>query len=250
MLKTLTVLAEKEYNKERNNPNYNQDLYLHLSDLYIALKKFSTKRKIKILDFGCGGSPYRSFFPNAQYHRADFQGSEDIDFAIDKNSKLKEIKKNSYDLVLSTQVLEHVNCPKKYLYEAKRILKKGGRLILSTHGVFYDHPCPFDFWRWTADGLKKEISDSGFKIFKIYKMTTNRRAALLIADHFLSKMSGSWLTKDGFFLRLLQKMFWRKREMRHKWADNKLENERIVKGTDRNHVIYIGLLCVAKKTKP
>ena len=32
-----------------------------------------------MLDYGCGGSPYRSLFATDTYHRADLEGSENVD---------------------------------------------------------------------------------------------------------------------------------------------------------------------------
>jgi hypothetical protein len=37
-------------------------------------------------------------------------------------------------------------------------------LILSTHGIWIYHPHPLDLWRWTSQGLKREIESAGFEI--------------------------------------------------------------------------------------
>ena len=56
----------------------------------------------------------------------------------------------SFDAVLSTQVLEHVADPGALPAERFRVLRPGGRLLLSTHGIFVYHPDPDDYWRWTV----------------------------------------------------------------------------------------------------
>ena len=102
-----------------------------------------------------------------------------------------------YDCVLSTQVLEHVLSPTAYLAEAYRVLRPGGHLLLSTHGLFEDHFCPYDYWRWTVYGLRKLVEETGFKIDRILKLTTGPRAAMFLAERELF----TWGFKDPARLR-------------------------------------------------
>jgi SAM-dependent methyltransferase len=67
-------------------------------------------------------------------------------------------------MVLSTQVLEHAIDPARYLSECCRLLKPGGSLVLSTHGIMYYHPDPEDYWRWTSAGLAKLVEDGGLQV--------------------------------------------------------------------------------------
>ena len=71
---------------------------------------------------------------------------------------------SSVDLVLSTQVLEHVVDPQRYLDECVRLLRPGGHLLLSTHGIMHLHRDPTDFWRWTCDGLARIVSAAGLEV--------------------------------------------------------------------------------------
>ena len=66
--------------------------------------------------------------------------------------------------MLSTQVLEHVSDPRLYLAEAFRVLRPGGRMLLSTHGTFSYHPDPVDYWRWTCAGLRRIVVAEGFEV--------------------------------------------------------------------------------------
>ncbi|MBE3571232.1 MAG: class I SAM-dependent methyltransferase [Bacillales bacterium] len=108
-----------------------------------------------LLDFGCGNKPYKPLFQNKchTYVGVDIEGNPDADLIIE-NGRLP-VENDSFDCVLSTQVLEYVEDPVLYLNEACRVLKSDGTLILSTHGLWQYHPDPTDYWRWTIDGLKK-----------------------------------------------------------------------------------------------
>lgn len=124
----------------------------------------------KLLDFGCGDSPYKSLFSKhvREYLRADIPGSIGIDFEIDTDtSRIINVKDGSIDFVLSTQVLEHVVSPEEYLAEAYRITNNDGKLILSTHGFWLYHPQPNDFWRWTGSGLVKLLKDNNWEVIQI-----------------------------------------------------------------------------------
>lgn len=122
------------------------------------------KPDARILDYGCGESPYRRFCPqDCQYIGADLPGNPAADVTIGDDGRLT-LDDACCDLVLSTQVLEHVTDPAVYLQECQRILKPGGTLILTTHGLMFRHPVPRDLWRWTLDGLKLLVEKQGLAV--------------------------------------------------------------------------------------
>lgn len=133
----------------------------------------------KLLDYGCGNKPYQRLFAKkfSRHVGADFAGNSDADILIDQNGTV-ECEDASFDCVLSSQVLEHVTSPQQYLGEAERLLKPGGSLIVSTHGIWPYHPDPTDFWRWTADGLQAEIKRAGFEILNLEAVLGLESAAL------------------------------------------------------------------------
>jgi SAM-dependent methyltransferase len=131
-----------------------------------AVRSFSKKHDFSnhsVLDLGCGTMPYRSFFTSrgARYVGADIDGTPDI--LIDSEGALP-IADDSVDFVVSFQVLEHVRNVPGYLSTIRRVLRKGGSMFLSTHGVWPYHPHPTDYWRWTRDGLHVTLEDAGFKV--------------------------------------------------------------------------------------
>jgi SAM-dependent methyltransferase len=121
----------------------------------------------RVLDYGCGTMPYQPVlaarWPGLRYHGADLAGNNLAHMTVDERGVI-EAGAGSFDLVLSTQVLEHVGDPRHYLSEAHRVLRPGGYLLASTHGYWKFHPDPTDYWRWTGDGLRKLIADSGYVV--------------------------------------------------------------------------------------
>ena len=130
---------------------------------FSATHEFS---KRTVLDLGCGTMPYRTLFTSrgARYVGADIDGTPDL--LIDAEGMLP-LADGSVDFVVSFQVLEHVRSVSAYLSTVRRVLKVGGRMFLSTHGVWPYHPHPTDYWRWTREGLPMILEDAGFTVHRL-----------------------------------------------------------------------------------
>jgi SAM-dependent methyltransferase len=109
---------------------------------------------LRVLDVGCGDRPYEQLLRGAGEivgfdvpgnPHADLHGSIDAIPAEDA----------SVDVVLCVQVLEHVADPPAAIRELRRVVRPGGKVLLSTHGVYPFHPNPEDLWRWTHTGLER-----------------------------------------------------------------------------------------------
>jgi SAM-dependent methyltransferase len=120
-------------------------------------------RGLGVLDFGCGSRPYEHWFreAGASYAGADIDGRHEV--AIRPDGSLQSAD-GSFGMVASFQVLEHVWDVGAYLAEANRVLKSPGWLLLSTHGSWFYHPHPGDYRRWTAEGLRREVEERGFRL--------------------------------------------------------------------------------------
>ena len=140
-------LVDPKIMEQRLHPKPGDAWYLHLADLRRAMDLAANLPSSTILDFGCGGSPYRPMFPNSVYLRADLEGVAELDLIIRPGEQLGQ-PGASVDLVLSSQVLEHVPNPLDYLKDCRRILKPNGALAISTHGTFSDHDIPWDYHSW------------------------------------------------------------------------------------------------------
>jgi SAM-dependent methyltransferase len=155
---------------DRLYPSIFHPRYIVLSRLRnITVKKVkeltSSKNHLILVDFGCGDMPYRTVIePHVgKYLGVDLEMNPKAEHHIGFDSKTT-LPDHYADIVLSNQVLEHVDTYQGYLQETLRLLKPGGVTILTTHGYWFYHPTPNDYWRWTSAGLRKIIEAEGFEI--------------------------------------------------------------------------------------
>ena len=67
---------------------------------------------------------------------------------------LHQYEDESMDFVVADQVLEHVRKPWEAMEEVRRVLKPGGYAIMTTCLMMHLHAVPYDYFRFTPDGLK------------------------------------------------------------------------------------------------
>ncbi len=182
-------------NDERLNPSIFSTRYVHLTHLRDATLKTiqqltANNKDLLLIDFGCGNMPYRGVIEPmvGKYEGVDLEMNPKADHYIGFDSKTT-LPDNYCDIILSNQVLEHVDSPSGYLQEALRILKPGGSIICTTHGYWFYHPTPNDYWRWTSAGLRKTIEDEGFKITSFFGIMGLAASGLqLFQDAIISKL--------------------------------------------------------------
>jgi SAM-dependent methyltransferase len=166
---------KKKFNNPWLYPSLTNHNYYHLTRLKQVLQEIITQYiaplreqnpDLVALDMGCGTIPYRGLFTPviSKYISADIALNPLADIFMDQLTNAIPLAPNSIDIIISTQVLEHVESPELYLAEASRLCKPGGLLILSTHGHWIYHPSPYDYWRWTNSGLQKIVEESGFSV--------------------------------------------------------------------------------------
>jgi len=73
----------------------------------------------------------------------------------------------SFDSVLCNAVLEHVEDAESAMREIARVVKRGGHVVAAVPFLQPYHPCPGDFRRYTADGLKQLGEAAGLELIEM-----------------------------------------------------------------------------------
>ena len=126
-----------------------------------------------LLDLGCGRRPFEPIFRSRieAYIGLDYPvtahaagGSRADVYASAEHAPIRD---GSVETVMLTEVLEHVPEPAVVLAEAFRVLKPGGILIASAPLFYNVHGGPFDYYRFTAEGLRLLLERAGFQVVAI-----------------------------------------------------------------------------------
>jgi len=72
-----------------------------------------------------------------------------------------------YDTIFCTQVLQHLPEPERAIREMARVLKPGGKVIVSVPHLVWLHNEPHDYWRLTNHGLRHLLEKAGLRPLSI-----------------------------------------------------------------------------------
>lgn len=146
----------------------------------------------RVLDIGCGRQPYKSILlkpcgPLSEYVGMDLAESNYYDLPPDItwDGAIIPCPDNSFDVILCTEVLEHVRDPATILREANRVLKPGGTIVITTPFLWVLHEVPNDYQRLTPFSLDLLLRETGFSVVHI--------DALGGFDASLAQMLGLWV---------------------------------------------------------
>jgi SAM-dependent methyltransferase len=123
----------------------------------------------RLVDLGCGKAPLYGIYQNKVDSvvcvdwEQSLHGTEFVDHEMDLNDALA-FSDESFDTVLSTDVLEHIREPAMFWSEMARICKTGGHVILGTPFLYWIHERPRDYARYTRYNLGHECERNGLKI--------------------------------------------------------------------------------------
>jgi len=133
-----------------------------------AIKSYA---KGKMLDVGCGTKPYKKIAKPyvtehiGLDHEKTTHNKSNIDiFAEADNIPLPD---NSFNTILATSILEHIEEPDKIISEMNRLLKSEGYCIITTPLFWHLHEEPRDFYRYTKYGLRYLFEKNGFEIVEL-----------------------------------------------------------------------------------
>lgn len=120
----------------------------------------------KTVDLGAGNAKYKSIIKahTSEYITFDMVPGPHIDVVGDILNL--PFESNTFDTVVSTQVLEHVTKPWVMVSEINRILKRDGIIILSAPFMIPYHADPHDYFRYTKEGMTGLFKDAGFNVLE------------------------------------------------------------------------------------
>ncbi len=116
-----------------------------------------------VVDIGVGAAPHKKFITHKRYIGVDIEDRGGVaDLLVEDINDGLSLAEGTADLVLCTEVLEHVKKPHVVVAELYRITKPGGTVLLTTPMVWPLHEVPNDHFRYTNFGAAYLFESAGF----------------------------------------------------------------------------------------
>lgn len=141
-------------------------------DKWMIKQANSIRSGSRVLDIGAGGCPHRDKFKNCDYYTQDFVQLSDSQIQnqvgygkIDYVSDILDIPvpNESYDVIICTEVIEHVPDPISAIKEISRILKPEGTLLITAPLQSGLHQEPYHYYGgYTKYWYQKFLGENNF----------------------------------------------------------------------------------------
>ena len=96
----------------------------------------------------------------AEYIGVDLQPGPGVDLICDAGDIAARFGDNAFDVVISTEMLEHARDWRRIVSNLKRVTKPDGVMIVSTRSYGVDfHRRPWDYWRYEKEDFAAIFSD-------------------------------------------------------------------------------------------
>ncbi len=196
---------------------------LQTKSVYSTVKKALSMTEIsagsRVLDVGCGDSPYKFLFDclglkytGLDWDKAMQEFGYDREDVVHYDGRDFPFEDGEFDLVFHTETAEHIPDIEHFFAECGRILTGGGKMIFSIPFSARYHYIPNDYWRLTPASIEMLCNENGLKVIKIIPrgtdITVARYKVLTVGyRHFFSfnplKMLWAALFSPVYVLRLL-----------------------------------------------
>jgi len=183
------------------------------------------KRVIEVGSLDINGSLreiINSYKP-AEYIGVDIKEGPGVDMLCKAEELVEKFGKGSFDIVISTELLEHVRDWKRVISNFKNICRENGTILITTRSYgFGYHDFPYDFWRYELEDIKKIFSDCIIEKLETDKMyrgvflkarKPSNFIENILSDHALYSIKVNKRVKEineKIPMKLLSRLFWRK----------------------------------------
>ena len=142
-----------------------------------------------LLDLGCGNVPLYQFYRDLVTDNVcvdwvhTSHKSEHLDHECDLNQELP-LPSGHFDTILATDVLEHIADPDRLWQEMSRLVRPGGKIILTVPFLYWIHEAPHDYARYTEFQLNRFCERHGLGVASLKACGGSVEAILdIIAKH-------------------------------------------------------------------
>lgn len=178
VLERIGLYKNRVIERELFNPTW---LSIFFNEAYFARKglmKYINKHKKYVkgrcMDLGCGTQPYKEILECNEYIGVEIAGDKQdyTENIVYYDGEVLPFKDDFFDSIFSTQVFEHISNLEEILIECKRVLKNNGVMLITVPFIYPEHLMPYDYKRYTSEGVKKLLEKYGFEIIEYEKTSS------------------------------------------------------------------------------
>lgn len=128
----------------------------------IQPSEISGKEILEVGSQNVNGSPREVLAPMGpkEYTGIDFQKGRDVDLVLQVDHLTAYFGPDRFDVVVSTEMLEHAQDWRQAVRQMKDVLAPGGLLVVTTRSPgFPYHGYPHDYWRFRQDDFRAIFAD-------------------------------------------------------------------------------------------
>ena len=144
---------------------------MHLNSCEIfrrfALSYFRTEAFRDVIEISPGANPsvYCNLVNDTKLRWETLGLGSDARFSIKNSAPYAfPVPSESFDVLISGQVIEHVPIVWEWFRECTRVVRPGGIIITVSPVSWPHHPDPFDCWRIYPDGMRALCDYSGVEV--------------------------------------------------------------------------------------
>lgn len=139
-----------------------------------------------LLDLGAGNQPFRPWYGPLTRSVVAVDVAPAPGLSVLSMAAPLPFQDASFDTVLCTSVLEHVDNAEAAIAEISRTLRPGGRLMITAPFLYPTHEAPYDFWRTTHFGLRTLLQRHGLQV---EELAAQGGPFLLIAHYLIGGLA-------------------------------------------------------------
>jgi 2-polyprenyl-3-methyl-5-hydroxy-6-metoxy-1,4-benzoquinol methylase len=130
--------------------------------LQLLKESVAGKRVLEVGSQDVNGSirPFVEALAPGEYIGTDMTAGKGVDVIVNSSDLISRFGMESFDLVISSAMIEHCRDWKAAVRNMKGVCRPGGMILLVTCSPgFPYHGHPYDFWRYELQDLKEIFSD-------------------------------------------------------------------------------------------
>ena len=192
--------------------DYNYPLHRLLA---LAARRHLADFHGRVLDVGCGSSPYRACLPpDVEYIGVDRGAAVGPAVRARADMAALPFADGVFDGVLCTEVLEQSPRPWQIVRELARVLRPGGRLYVTAPFDWHFVDPPYDYFRFTTHGMRALVEDAGLRVDVVeplgglFTALNGKLVEEMVQELWLPAAQAVGMKRGAYFLAALATLPW------------------------------------------